>query len=138
MRRMVIAALLSSQVFAAEPVASVPVQVIVVQASTRAGEVPASLKKMQTALGARVKYGSMKVISTTQVQLTGSGERVELPNQKHAQFSLEKLKDGVATVQVQVAPTKATYTLAKDKSLYFQAGAVDGDDLWLVLSQPKQ
>jgi len=122
-------------VLAAEPV--VPVQVEVVQASTKTGEVPESLKKMQAALGARVKYGSMKIFSTQQLDLKRTPEKVMLPNHKQAAFTLERLKDGVATVQVEAAPTKATYTLAKNKSLYFQAGSLDGDDVWLVLSQPK-
>ena len=129
------AVLVSSLVFAAEPV--VQVRVEVVQASTKPGEVPASLKKMQTALSARVKYGSMKVLSTKQLELKSAPQKVELPNKNQAELALTKLKDGVATLEVQVPPAKATYTLAKDKSLYFQAGSHDGDDLWLVLSQPK-
>ncbi len=129
------AALVSSLVFAAEPV--VPVQVEVVQASAKPGEVPASLKKMQAALSARVKYGSMKVLWAKQLELKSVPQRVDLPNKNQAELSLTKLKEGVATLEVQVPPAKATYTLAKDKSLYFQAGSHDGDDLWLVLSQPK-
>ncbi len=125
----------SSMVFAAEPM--VPVQVEVVQASTKPGEVPVSLKKMQTALSARVKYGAMKVLSVKKLELKAAPQRVGLPNQNQAELSLTRLEKGVATLEVQVPPAKATYTLAKDKSLYFQAGSHDGDDLWLVLSQPK-
>ncbi len=121
--------------WADEPV--VPVQVEVIRASTKGGEVPPALQKMQIALGARIKYGSMKVFSTKNIELKAAPERVALPNANHAAFSLARLKDGVATVQVEVPPTKATYTLAKNKSLYFQAGSHEGDDLWVVLSQPK-
>ncbi len=136
MRSLLVAALLaSSALLAAEP--AVPVQVEVVQASLKPGPVPESLKKMQTALSARIKYGSLKIRSTKQLMLSKTTETIELPNKSQAVLSLERLKDGVATVQVQVPPASATYTLAKDKSLYFQAGSHDGDDVWLVLSQPK-
>jgi hypothetical protein len=39
---------------------------------------------------------------------------------------------------VKVAPTEATYTLGREKSLYVQAGTLDDGDLWLVLSQPEK
>lgn len=127
--------------FAIDPApAVVPVQVDVVRASTDGSgqtEVPPSLKKMQSDLSSRIKYSSMKVVSTKQLQLKKQAEIIDLPNQNHAELTLEKLKDGVATVKVRVPPTGATYTLAKEKSLYYQAGTHEGADVWLVLSQPK-
>lgn len=125
----------SAGALAAEPV--VPVQAEVVHASTQAGQVAPSLAKMQNALASRVKYLSMKVLSTQRLELSATASKLTLANQKVAELRLAQLKDGVATVHVKVPPADATYTLAKDKALYLQAGAHDGGDLWLVLSEPK-
>ncbi len=131
--------LTSLAVFAADPAdPKVPVQLEVVRASTKVGEVPESLKKMQEALASRVKYGTLQVVDSKQLELTTkAAEKVDLPNKSQAEFKLERLKSGVATVKVNVPPTQATYTLAKGRALYFQAGAFDNGDLWLVLSEPK-
>ena len=60
-----------------------------------------------------------------------------MPNQKSAELTLQGVTENVATLKVKLAPTEATYTLAKDKSLYVQGGTHEGGDVWLVLSQPK-
>ena len=74
--------------FAIDPApAVVPVQVDVVRASTDGSgqtEVPPSLKKMQSDLSSRIKYSSMKVVSTKQLQLKKQAEIIDLPNQNHA------------------------------------------------------
>jgi hypothetical protein len=115
----------------------VPVQADVVFASTQAGKVDPTLTKMQETLGAKVKYLTLEKRSSEKLAVTNRGITVALPNGKVASLSLEAMKDGVATLRVKLAPTDATYSLAKDKSFYLQGGAHDGGDLWLVLSQPK-
>lgn len=135
--RFVLAAVLLSSVAAAAAEPVVPVQVEVVQASTKPGEVPVALQKMHAALSTRVKYNSMKVFSSTRLMLKRAPETVRLPNDRDAALTLVHLRDNVATLEVTAGAMKATYTLAQEKSLYFQAGTHQGDDLWLVLSQPR-
>ena len=62
---------------------------------------------------------------------------LKLPNGVEATLAVEGLKDDVATLRVKVPPADATYKLGKKGSLYVQAGAHDGGDLWLVLSPAK-
>lgn len=130
----VMALSLASLAFAQGQVA---VQADVVFASTAPGKVDPTLTKMQETLGQKVKYLTLEKRSSQKLNVTNRGITVGLPNQKVAEITLEALKDGVATLRVKLAPTDATYTLAKDKSFYLQGGAHDGGDLWLVLSQPK-
>ncbi len=117
----------------------VPVQADVVFASTAKGEVDPSLVKMQETLGAKVKYLTLKKLSSKTLTLEAKAkpQALALPNKKSAELSVESLTADVATVRVKLPPTEATYTLGREKSLYLQAGAHDGGDLWLVLSQPK-
>jgi hypothetical protein len=126
-------ALLASAAFAD----GVAVQADVVFASTTAGKVDPSLTKMQETLGAKVKYLTLEKRSSQKVTVDAKGISVPLPNGKAAQVTLEGLKEGVATLRVKLAPTDATYSLAKEKSFYLQGGPHEGGDLWLVLSQPK-
>lgn len=134
-RHLVFAALVFASVaFANGPVA---VQADVVFASTAPGKVDPSLAKMQETLGAKVKYLTLEKRSSQKLQVSNRGVTVALPNGKVAELTLEALKDGVATLRVKLAPTDATYSLARDKSFYLQGGSHEGGDLWLVLSQPK-
>lgn len=130
------AMLFSFVVLAAEP--SVPVQADVVFASTAEGTVDADLTKMRDALGAKVKYRTLKKLDSKKLELLqNKAQSMALPNQKQAELVLQAIKENVATVKVRLAPTEAVYSLGRDKSLYLQGGAHDGGDLWLVLSQPK-
>ncbi len=115
----------------------VKVQADVVFASTAPGKVDPALLKMQDTLGAKVKYLTLEKRSSQALTVDSKGVEVALPNGKAAQVSLEGLKAGVATLRVKLPPTDTTYSLAKDKSFYLQAGAVEGGELWLVLSPPK-
>ncbi|MEW6434869.1 MAG: hypothetical protein AB1730_25490 [Myxococcota bacterium] len=116
----------------------VPVQADVVYASTAPGKVEASLLPMQATLAGRVKYTTLKSLSTKRLELgTNKPAQVALPNQKVAEVALESLKDDVATVRVKLPPAETTYKLGRGKSLYLQGGAHDGGELWLVLSMPK-
>jgi hypothetical protein len=96
-----------------------------------------SLAAMQVTLASRVKYQTLKKVSAVKLELSAAPSNVPLPNAKTAEVTLLRLKDNVAQVRVKVPPVDATYSLGKDKSLYVQAGAHEGGDLWLVLSQPK-
>ena len=122
-------------VVAAEP--TVSVQADVVFASQAKGEVDPALVEMQKTLAAKVNYQTLKKLSTKTLVLSAKPTALELPNKKTAEVSLESLKKDVATVHLKLHPTEATYTLARDKSLYLQAGDHEAGQLWLVLSQPK-
>lgn len=128
-------ALWSSLAFADDK--KVPVQAEVVFASTQPGSVDPTLAPMQTTLGARVKYLTLKKLSSHKLELSAAGSPLELPNKKQAVLTLVALKENVAQLHVKVPPLDATYSLGKEKSLFVQAGAMDGGELWLVLSQPK-
>lgn len=117
--------------------AKVPVQAEVVFASTKAGEVEAPLKHMQDTLAAKVKYLTLKRLSTQRLELDAKPKLLPLPNTRTAELKLEALKEGVATVRVKIPPSDMTSTLGREKSLFLQAGPHDGGELWLVLSQPK-
>lgn len=131
-------ALLATAVWAEDKAEKkVPVKADVVYAATATGTVEPALKPMQATLAERVKYGTLKTLSTKRLELGTKPSPVELPNKKTAELFVETLKDDVATVRVKLPPAEATYTLARGKSLYLQGGAHDGGDLWLVLSMPK-
>ncbi|MBL8951844.1 MAG: hypothetical protein JNK82_13765 [Myxococcaceae bacterium] len=98
---------------------------------------PPTLKAMQEALGKKVKYGSLKRLSDAKLNLTSQPTPLKLPNGVDASFAVEGIKDDVATIRVKVPPADATYKLGKKGSLYVQAGAHEGGDLWLVLSPAK-
>lgn len=129
-------ALCSLGALAAEP--SVRVQVEIVLASTTAGTIDPTLAKMREAMDSKVKYLAMKKLDSKKVDLPRNQPQVvALPNQKKAELTLQELKENVATLKLKLPPTEATYSLGRDKSLYLQAGAHEGGDLWLVVSQPK-
>ena len=131
-----VVALLSLTTLAAEP--SVPVQAEVVFASTTAGTVDPSLAKMRDAMAPKVKYLSMKKLETKKLELSqNKPQALALANQKQAELTLQGVKENVATVKVKTPSVETVYSLARDKSLYVPAGAHEGGDLWLVVSQPK-
>ena len=131
-----VVALLSLTTLAAEP--SVPVQAEVVFASTAAGTVDPSLAKMRDAMAPKVKYLTMKKLETKKLELQqNKPQALALANQKQAELTLQGVKENVATVKVKTPSVETVYSLARDKSLYVPAGAHEGGDLWLVVSQPK-
>lgn len=134
MRATLLALALASSAWAEDK--KVAVQAEVVLASKEAGQVDTALVPMQTALASRVKYLSLKSLRTVRLELTSAPTPLALANQKTAELSVVAIKDNVAQVKVKVPPVDATYSLGRDKSLYVQAGAHAGGDLWLVLSQP--
>ena len=131
-----IAVLVCLTAFAAEP--SVTVQADVVFASTAPGTIDPSLIKMRDAMAPKVKYLTMKKVDSKKLELVQNKVQViSLPNQKQAELTLQQVKENVATVKVKTPSVEAVYSLAKDKTLSAPAGANDGGDLWLVVSQPK-
>jgi len=115
----------------------VPAQADVVFASTRPGVVEPALAPMQAKLGKRVKYLTLKSLSSTRLQLSRTTSSLPLPNQKTAELTLVHVKDNVAQVKVKLPPLDATYSLGKDRALYVQAGSHEDGELWLVVSQPR-
>jgi hypothetical protein len=131
-----VVAFMVAPVLAAEP--TVPVQAEVVFASTAAGQVEPALVKMRDAMASKVKYLTMKRLDGKKLELVkDKPQTVALPNRKSAELTLQGVTENVATLKVKLAPAEATYTLAKEKSLYVQGGTHEGGDVWLVLSQPK-
>lgn len=135
-RLLIISALISGAAFAADP--QVTVQADVIYASTKEGTVDPSLEKMRDALATKVKYRTMKKLDGKKLELKlARTEHLTLANNKTAEITLQDVKDNVATLKLRVPPTEAVYSLAREKSLSMPAGAHDGGDLWLVVSQPK-
>ena len=129
-------ALLSLQALAAEP--AVTVQAEVVFASTAAGTVEPAYVKLRDTLAPKVKYLTMKKLDSKRLELVlDKMQTVALPNSKQAELTLQGVKENVATVKVKTPSLETVYTLARDKSLSAPAGANEGGDLWLVVSQPK-
>jgi hypothetical protein len=131
--------LVSALTYGAEPTEKIHIQVQadVVSAGLKGEGIDASLKRMHEALAPKVKYVSMKKVESKTLELGELPTMVSLPNSKVAEIKLISVKENVATVSIKLPPTEATYSLAKGKSLYLQAGMLAEDDLWLVLSQPK-
>ena len=128
--------LFSFTALAAEP--SVPVQADVVFASTAAGTVDPALAKMRDAMAPKVKYLTMKKLDAKKLELLqNKPQTLALPNQKQAELTLQGLKENVATVKLKTPSVETVVSLARDRSLYVPAGAHEGGDLWLVVSQPK-
>lgn len=115
----------------------VPAQAEVVFASTRPGAVDPALASMQVKLGKRVKYLTLRSLSSRRLELSRAGSAVELPNHKTAELTLVHVKDNVAQVKVKLPPLDATYSLGKERALYVQAGPHEDGELWLVVSQPR-
>ena len=130
------ALLLSLGALAAEP--SVTVQAEILYASTAPGTVEPAYVKLRDSLAPKVKYLTLKKLDAKKLQLVQNTLQVlTLPNQKQAELTLQGLKDNVATVKVKTPSVETVYSLAKEKTLSAPAGAHDGGDLWLVVSQPK-
>lgn len=129
--------LFSFTTLAADP--SVPVQAEVVFASTSAGVVDPALAKMRDAMAPKVKYLTMKKLDAKKLELLqNKPQTLALPNQRQAVLTLQGVnKENVATVKLKTPSVETVYSLARDKSLYVPAGAHEGGDLWLVVSQPK-
>jgi len=126
----------SLSTFAAEP--SVTVQADVVFASTNPGTVDPSLTKLRDQMAPTKKYQTMKKLDAKKLELVkDKTQAVALPNKGQAELTLQQLKENVATVKVKTPAVETVYTLAKDKTLSAPAGAHEGGDLWLVVSQPK-
>lgn len=129
-----VVAMLGAAVAFAED-AKVPVQVDAVRASTTGDEIdPPSLKAMQESFAEKVKYTSLKRLSTQKVLLEKVAKTVALPNGKTASLSLDSMQKDAATVRVKLTPSDATYRLGRVGSLYVQAGRIENADLWLVVS----
>ncbi len=127
---------LGMSALAADP--RVSVQADVVFASEKPGGVEPALEKMRATLDARKQYKTLKRLEGRKLELLfNRAQSFELPNKKTAVVRLLTLENDIATVTVKVPPTEATYKLAREKVLYIQAGAHDGGEVWLLLSQPR-
>lgn len=130
------ALLLSLTALAAEP--TVPVQAEVVLASTAPGVVEPSLVKMRDQMAPKKQYLTMRKLDSRRLELTRArAQALALPDGKQAELTLQALANDVATVKVKTPSVEAVHTLARERSLYVPAGADQGADLWLVVSQPK-
>lgn len=121
---------------AAEP--SVTVQAEVVFASTAPGTVEPALAKTRDQMAGTKKYLTMKKLDSKKLELVQNKvQTIALPDSKRVELTLQGLKENVATLKVKTPQVETVYSLARDKSLFTQAGSKDDGDLWLVLSQPK-
>lgn len=119
-----------------KPADKVEVKAEVVLAAKEGNEIdPPALKAMQQAFAEnKVQYGYLKRVLEQRVPVSARITILELPNKKQATLVLEKLKADVATIRVEVPPTKAVYTTGQKGNLYVPGGKHEGKDVWLVLS----
>lgn len=130
------AALFSLWALAADP--SVTVQADVVFASTAPGTVEPALLKTRDQMAGTKKYLTMKKLDSKKLELVQNKvQTIALPDSKQVELTLQGLKANVATLKVKTPQVETVYSLARDKSLFTQAGSKEDGDLWLVLSQPK-
>ncbi len=121
---------------AADP--KVEVQAEVILAQDKGAQLdPPELAKMQQALAAKKRYGSLKRLSSTRLTLSAKPSSVPMPSGAAGEVSLISLKDNVATVRLKVGALDSTLKLGAQGSLYQQAGPYQGGELWVVLSRPK-
>lgn len=118
----------------------VPVQVEVVLASSKGTAVePPELSKMkETFQKQNFNFTSFKRLSLQTVQV-GSAQptEVKLPNGVNATLKLLALKDGIATVRVDIPRLSAMdVELGREGAVYQKAGKHVGGELILVLSPP--
>jgi hypothetical protein len=101
---------------------------------------PPELAKMKDKFGsAGFSFTSYRRLSVQKVALVKVPPTVlDLPNQKKVQLKLEDLKDGTATVRLEIAKLiNTTVSLGKEGSVFQHAGPHDGGQLFLVLTSPK-
>lgn len=122
-----------------KPTDKVEVMTEVVLAAKEGNELdPPALKAMQQAFAEnKVQYGYLKRVADRRVSVSSQVTTLDLPNKKQATLVLEKLKADVATIRVEVPPTKAVYTTGQKGNLYVPGGKHEGKDVWLVLSPAK-
>ncbi len=130
------ALLFAAPALAADPKVDVQAEVILAQEKGAQLD-PPELAKMQQALAAKKKYGTLKRVSSARLSLTNRPSPVALPNGAPGELSLISLKDDVATVRLKVGALDSTLKLGSQGALYQQAGPYQGGELWVVLSRPK-
>jgi hypothetical protein len=136
MSAMTVAALALPRAALAEG-AKIEVMVEVVLASNNGTKVePPALEEVKKTFAAKnIKYSSWEVLSQRRLSLEPKkAVEVPLPNGKKAQFSLESVKDDVATLKVTVAPTTLTLNLGREGNLYVDGGQHQGGQLFVMIS----
>jgi len=129
-------ALFSLSALAADP--AVTIQAELVFASTDPGTVEPAYARLRDTLAPRVKYLTMKKLDSKKLELVQNKmQLLALPNAKQVELTLQGLKENVATVKVKTPSVETVFSLAHEKTLSAPAGAHEGGELWLVVSQPK-
>lgn len=97
---------------------------------------PPSLVAMKESFAKEgLQFSSYKQLSTQTVELVGNkASDISLPNGKKASLQLQKVDQGVAVVDLTVAPLKTTIRLGREGSVSQAAGKYQGGQLVLVVS----
>jgi hypothetical protein len=124
--------------WAAEDKVSVKVDVVLVSNSGTEVQPPELAKMKESFQRQGLSFTSYKRLSQQTLQLTrDKPSEVKLPNGVNASLKLTDIKDGSATVRVDVPRLSATdVRLGKHGSVYQGAGDHVGGKLVLVLTQP--
>jgi hypothetical protein len=122
--------------------AKVPVQVDVVHVSNQGDTVePPELERMKETFAKLGRpFSSFKRLSSNRVQVGKSTPAsVSLPNGRTATLKLQELKEGTATVSLQVPGliNALTLKLGREGAVYQKAGEHEGGSLVLSLSPAK-
>jgi hypothetical protein len=101
---------------------------------------PPALAKMKDKFAAAgFSFTSYRRLSSQKLAvLKEPPAQLDLPNQRKVELRLQELKDGTATVKLEIPKLiQTTVSLGKEGSVFQHAGPHDGGQLFLVLSPPK-
>jgi hypothetical protein len=131
----VIAGLWSPLAPAAEPKVRVTAELIL--ASDKGNSIdPPKLAKVKDQFAEKgFAFTSYRRLSSEKISLRRKPIEMKLPNHRTASLKLDDLKDGIATVRVEISKlSSTTVALGREGSLFQHAGAYNGGQLILMLS----
>ena len=97
---------------------------------------PPSLARMKAQFSQKgFAFTSYRRLSSEKLALGRQAVQLKLPNQRTASLRLDSMKNGVATVRVDISDlSSTTLSMGREGSLFQHAGEHDGGQLILVLS----
>jgi hypothetical protein len=125
----------STAASAAEPKVRVTAEVVLASNTGNAIDPPALARMKAQFTQKGFAFTSYRRLSTEKLTLRRKPVELKLPNQRMATLCLEDMKDGTATVKVEISGlSSTTLTMGREGSLFQHAGDHDGGQLILVLS----
>jgi hypothetical protein len=127
--------LLSAPALAAEPKVRVTAEVILASNKGNAIDPPALMKIKDQFTEKGFAFTSYRRISLEKLSLRRKPVELKLPNRRTATLRLDEMKEGIATVRVDISQLTSTIlTMGREGSLFQHAGEHEGGQLILRLS----